>query len=85
MFRGFRSDSVALSHVWWIFWPEVISSLMGACESQQQLHPRYLTLKITTMDICEVPILTLTLTLTLTLVFNNNLTVTPNTDTNLLP
>jgi len=39
MFSGLRSDSVVLSHVW-LGLPavEVVSSLMEACISQQQLH-----------------------------------------------
>jgi len=39
MFSGLKSDSTALSHVW-LGLPavEVVSSLMEACESQQQLY-----------------------------------------------
>jgi len=36
MFSGLRSDSMSLSRVW--LGLPVVSSLMEACESQQQLH-----------------------------------------------
>jgi len=38
MFSGLRSDSMALSRVWLGFFLGVLSSLMEACELQQQLH-----------------------------------------------